>query len=90
MSIYIVSRVFSKEERPDPSDRRVFYGWSNSKHTIKAFIKQRDPKKYEYKKYDEEDFQVCCMPFRSSAGSAESNISSTSFGINPISFKASK
>lgn len=57
MSIYIVSRVFSKEERPDPSDRRVFYGWSNSKHTIKAFTKQRDPKKYEYKKYDEEDFQ---------------------------------
>lgn len=56
MSIYIVSRVFSRKERPNPADRRVFYGWSDNKNTIKAFLKQRDPKKYECTKYDSEEF----------------------------------
>lgn len=54
-SIYIVYRIYSKDERPNMVDRSVFYGWSPSKDTIKAFFKQRDPKKYVYRKFDEDD-----------------------------------
>ncbi len=53
-SIYIVYRIYTKEERPNMDDRSVFYGWSPSKDTIKAFLKQRNRKKYAYKKFDKD------------------------------------
>lgn len=54
-SIYIVIRTFSKDERPSTTERSMIYGWSKDKNTIKAFIQQRDPKKYYYKKFNNED-----------------------------------
>lgn len=54
-TMYIVIRVFSKEERPDPTERSVFYGWCGDKHTVKAFMKQRSSDKYDYCKVDKED-----------------------------------
>lgn len=44
---YAVFRVYSSADMPDPSTRSVFFGWSDSKQVIKAFLEQRDKKKYK-------------------------------------------
>lgn len=53
----MVFRVYTKKERPqtDAKDRSIFYGWTNSKKVIKAFLSQRDPKKYRVVKMDKEE-----------------------------------
>lgn len=43
---YLVYRTYTKKERPGLSDRSRFYGWSSNKSVVKAFLEQRNPKKY--------------------------------------------
>jgi len=46
--IYIVYRVYSKEERTSEYDVKArFYGWSLNKNVIKAFTSQRSKSKYK-------------------------------------------
>lgn len=47
----MIYREYTKEERLDPLDRSVFYGWSASKEMVKAFLEQRNPKKYKVRKF---------------------------------------
>lgn len=49
---YLVYRVYTKKERSEFTDRSRFYGWSSAKSVIKAFLEQRDPKKYTVIKID--------------------------------------
>lgn len=57
---YLVYRVYSEKERPNIPDKEriVFYGWSTDKVVIKAFLKQRNPKKYQVQKVHEEDVNL--------------------------------
>lgn len=52
---YLVFRVYSEKERPNLSERMIFYGWTNSKSIIKAFLKQRDERKYKVIKMTDEE-----------------------------------
>lgn len=52
---YIVYRVYSKKERPRADERLSYYGWSESKSVIKAFLQQRSPNKYKVYKINKED-----------------------------------
>lgn len=52
---YLVFRLYSKEEREDPDQRVILFGWSKNKNVIKAFLQQRDGKKYTYKKFYEDE-----------------------------------
>lgn len=52
---YIVYRVYKKSERPEVSERYMFYGWTESKSVIKVFLKQRNKKKYEVLKMTDEE-----------------------------------
>lgn len=53
---YLVYRVYSQKERPKHlrRDRQLFYGWTQSKHVIKALFSQRDKSKYQVFKVDDE------------------------------------
>lgn len=53
--MYLVYRIYSQEERPDISDRSIFYGWSKDKSMIKVFVEQRSKKKYKVCKIDDND-----------------------------------
>lgn len=53
-SYYLVFRSYKKKERSDPMDRKVFYGWSQSKNVILAFLEQRNSKKYYVQKMSED------------------------------------
>lgn len=57
-AIYIVSRVYSAKERPNRSQKYAFYGWSTDKNVVKAFLKQRSPKKYVSDKFDDDDPRI--------------------------------
>lgn len=48
---YLVYRKYSQEERYDPAERLVFYGWSDSKDVVMAFLKQRTLSKYKVRKF---------------------------------------
>lgn len=52
--LYVVTRVYSDDDRA-PDERYSFYGWTFSKTILKAFLKQRDPKKYVYKEFHKDD-----------------------------------
>lgn len=52
---YLVYRVYSKEERPSLKERSRVYGWTYSKKILKAFLKQRDEKKYAIRKIPAEE-----------------------------------
>ena len=52
---YMIYRTYTPQERPDLRDRVVFYGWTRSKHIRKAFLKQRDPKKYRWYHFSDEE-----------------------------------
>ncbi|MCM1233262.1 MAG: hypothetical protein NC489_24355 [Ruminococcus flavefaciens] len=52
---YLVYRLYTKKEREDPNQRTVLYGWTHSKSVLKAFLSQRDEKKYGYIRIEEED-----------------------------------
>lgn len=52
---YMVYRVYTKKERSDPNERVVLYGWTSDKNVLKAFLAQRDEKKYTYMRIDQED-----------------------------------
>ncbi len=52
---YMVFRIYTKEERKDPDDRAVFYGWSYDKAVVKAFFVQRNKAKYKVVKMNEKD-----------------------------------
>jgi len=57
---YIVFRIFSpKEEEFEIGP--AFYGWSNDKKIIKAFIKQRGKHKYVYRLMN--DDEITCQSF---------------------------
>ena len=45
--IYIVYRIYSKAEKQEHGMSSIIYGWSLSKSIIKAFLSQRDDKKYK-------------------------------------------
>ncbi len=51
---YLIFRTFSKEERPNVSERSVFFAWSIDKNVVKAFLSQRDKKKYKVMKIKNE------------------------------------
>lgn len=57
MKKYVVYRVFTKKERPNPKERYCYYGWSISKAVIKAFMQQRDSKKYDVIKVDTDNVE---------------------------------
>lgn len=52
---YLVFRVYTKEERYDPEDRCVFFGWSRNKHVIDCFKRQRNMKKYRITKLSDDE-----------------------------------
>lgn len=52
---YIVYRIYSKKERPKLDERSSYYGWSESKSVIKAFLQQRSPDKYKVYKINKEN-----------------------------------
>lgn len=54
---YLIYRAYTREERPDKSDRYVFYGWTRNKKMILAFLKQRSPKKYKISRIDKMDIE---------------------------------
>lgn len=43
---HMVYRVYSNKERPETKDRSHAYGWTGNTKVLKAFLKQRDSKKY--------------------------------------------
>ena len=47
---YVVFRIYTSKERPDLKDRSHVYGWTSSKKVLKAFLEQRDSKKYAVRK----------------------------------------
>jgi Trp operon repressor len=51
---YLVHRVYNSKERQDLKDRSHIYGWTTDKRVLKAFLKQRDPKKYTVSKIEED------------------------------------
>lgn len=55
---YVVYRVYSKKERSEENIRHSFYGWSESKSVIKAFLQQRNPEKYKVYKFNKEEIPV--------------------------------
>ena len=48
---YLLYRKYSGADRYDPREQLVFYGWSNSKAVVTAFLAQRSPKKYKVRKF---------------------------------------
>ena len=53
---YLVFRVYSKDERPSLKERSHVYGWTSNKKILKAFLKQRDEKKYAVRKLQADEF----------------------------------
>lgn len=53
---YLVFRIYSKKEKPNLSERAVYFGWSDYKFVIKGFMEQRSPDKYRVVKMDIEEF----------------------------------
>lgn len=52
---YMIYRIYSATERPDVSQRSIFYGWTQSKVVRDAFLQQRSKGKYKcVKMYDED------------------------------------
>lgn len=43
---YFIFRSYSEKERPNEENRYVYYGWSKHKIVVKAFLTQRNEKKY--------------------------------------------
>lgn len=44
--LFLIYRIYTKEERQNTNTESIFYGWSTSKAVIKAFTNQRSKKKY--------------------------------------------
>lgn len=53
---YLVFREYSRKDRLNKEDRTIFYGWTDNKSVLKAFLSQRDRSKYSVRKakYDDE------------------------------------
>lgn len=45
--LYLIFRVYSKKEQPKLEYRSKFWGWTIDKNILKAFLSQRDKKKYK-------------------------------------------
>lgn len=45
--LYLIFRIYSKKEQPDPKSRSKHWGWSTSKDVVKALFRQRSKKKYK-------------------------------------------
>ena len=45
---FLVHRVYSHKERPNDDRRSRVYGWTGSRKVLRAFLKQRDEKKYTF------------------------------------------
>jgi hypothetical protein len=62
---YIIYRVISRSEARDHywydmnvnDERKYFYGWTLNKNVVKAFIKQRDRKKYHVEVISKDDIE---------------------------------
>lgn len=56
---YAVFRYYSPKEAPtiDYRDRVVFYGWTDHKSVMKAFLAQRNSKKYIVKRMDRDEVE---------------------------------
>lgn len=56
---FLVYRSFSKKERPELNhkERNVFYGWTEHKSILKAFLSQRNKNKYKVYKVSDEDIE---------------------------------
>lgn len=51
---YVVFRIYTSKERPEVRERSRVYGWTSSKKVLKAFMEQRDDKKYAVRKVPQE------------------------------------
>lgn len=54
-TFYLIFRVYTAKERPNPKDRYVFYGWTTNKSIIEAFQMQRNMDKYAKRKLTREE-----------------------------------
>lgn len=54
---YFIFRTYSEKERPEEEHRYVYYGWSKHKAVVKAFIAQRNAKKYRIIKLTAEELE---------------------------------
>lgn len=52
---YLIYRVYTRKERADPNERMILYGWTADKNVLKAFLAQRNEKKYTYVRIDQEE-----------------------------------
>lgn len=50
-------REYTAKERPERSERLIFYGWTRNKDMILAFLRQRSSKKYRIRKVYLEDIK---------------------------------
>lgn len=65
--IYVVYRLHTPEYTTNKYEAAAIYGWSDDKGIVKAFLKQRDKKKYKVKKYTRgelaEEFSECVLDY---------------------------
>ena len=54
---YLIFRCRRRKQDPDLKDheRTTYYGWTQSRYVLEAFLKQRNPDKYIYRKVATED-----------------------------------
>lgn len=57
--MYLIYRVYSRDERPDESflERQILYGWTKHKCLIKIFFQQRSKSKYKVIKIHKDDLE---------------------------------
>jgi hypothetical protein len=52
---YLIYRIYGEKEKPGEVKNTVLFGWTRIKSVAKAFLGQRNPKKYILYKVDEEN-----------------------------------
>lgn len=52
---FIVYRVYNRKERPSFKNNSRMYGWTDNKKVLKAFLRQRDKKKYAFIEMDKDE-----------------------------------
>lgn len=52
---YLIYRVYTRKERENPAERMILYGWTSNKSVLKAFLAQRNEKKYTFIRVEEDE-----------------------------------
>ena len=55
---FLLYRVYDRKERPDLKENVRMYGWTSNKKVLRAFLNQRDKKKYTVFKATEEEIGI--------------------------------